>query len=75
MLKVDRSSDYLAWLIILNLHYLVFVLNFLKSKGLNQTFYFLNFQGLCIIQSLILKVRRNLRFVTQKEGFEPSRRY
>ena len=27
-----------AWLIILNLHYLVFVLNFLKSKGLNQTF-------------------------------------
>ena len=51
MLKVDRSSDYLAWLIILNLHYLVFVLNFLKSKGLNQTFYFLNFQGFtyCLI--------------------------
>ena len=45
------GPDYLAWLIILNLHYLVFVLNFLKSKGLNQTFYFLNFQGFtyCLI--------------------------
>ena len=29
--KLIPGPDYLAWLIILNLHYLVFVLNFLKN--------------------------------------------
>ena len=75
MLKVDSRSGLLSLANYPKPSLLGFVLNFLKSKGLNQTFYFLNFQGLWIIQSLILNVRRNLRFVTQKEGFEPSRRY
>ena len=74
--KLIPGPDYLAWLIYPKPSLLGFCSEFSqKSKGLNQTFYFLNFQGLCIIQSLILKVHRNLRFATQKEGFEPSRRY
>ena len=76
MLKVDSRSGLLSLANYPKPSLLGFCSEFSqKFKGLNQTFYFLNFQGLCIIQSLILKVRRNLRFVTQKEGFEPSRRY
>ena len=41
MLKVDRSSDYLAWLIYPKPSLLGFCSEFSqKSKGLNQTFYF-----------------------------------
>ena len=53
MLKVDRSSDYLAWLIILNLHYLVFVLNFLNSKVQTRPF-ILEFSGFYILFNLQL---------------------
>ena len=52
MLKVDRSPDYLAWLIYPKPSLLGFCSEFSqKSKGLNQTFYFLNFQGFtyCLI--------------------------
>ena len=45
MLKVDSRSGLLSLANYPKPSLLGFVLNFLKSKGLNQTFYFLNFQG------------------------------
>ena len=71
MLKVDRSSDYLAWLIYPKPSLLGFCSEFSQFKGLNQTFYFQNFQGFtyCLIfnyqGSLLLSVSAATHLVYQ----------
>ena len=55
-LLVDSWFRLLAWLIISNLHYFGFVLNSSQTQGQTRPC-FLNFQGLCIVQSLIFMVR------------------
>ena len=67
MLKVDRSSDYLAWLIILNLHYLVFVLNFLNSKVQTRPF-ILEFSGFVYYSVFNFKGTSKLAFRNAEGG-------
>ena len=60
MLKVDSWLRLLAWLIVLNRFTLGFVLNFFSNSRLSSSPVFQNFQGLCMIQSSILKVHLSL---------------
>ena len=60
MLKVDSWLRLLAWLIVLNRFTLGFVLNSFSNSRLSSSPVFQNFQGLCMIQSSILKVHLSL---------------
>ena len=69
MLKVDSWLRLLAWLIVLNRFTLGFVLNFFSNSRLSSSPVFQNFQGLCMIQSSILKVLfRHRKSMPNAEG-------
>ena len=68
-------SDF-AWLIFNQsfILYLVFVLNFSQIQGQTCALFFKNFQGLCIVQSLIFKVHFGIFMKIFNEDTERRRR-